>query len=103
MQLFSYFMFPQLCVVVSQCATVPQVTSCTNSHQCGADMCCRAADGHVITNQEMGGFNPFFPGGGHENGTCSTQKAQKGEVCDSDCSCDSGELDFSLGCVCAFQ
>ncbi|XP_052813261.1 uncharacterized protein LOC128240600 [Mya arenaria] len=65
-------------------------TSCTNSYMCGQDMCCRATDGHVVSDEPMGGFGPVFMGDGHENGTCSMKKAQKGEVCDSSCKCDTG-------------
>ncbi|KAH3715847.1 uncharacterized protein LOC127855596 [Dreissena polymorpha] len=66
-----------------------QVTlACLNSHECGTGMCCRSDDGQVVTDQHMGHFGPVFDS--QVNGTCSTRKAQKGEVCDDSCQCDNG-------------
>ncbi|XP_060579079.1 uncharacterized protein LOC132736042 [Ruditapes philippinarum] len=53
-------------------------------------MCCRSSDGTVITDQQTGGFGPHFLQPANQNGTCSTRPAQKGEVCDSSCDCDTG-------------
>merc|ERR1712243_481534 len=78
-------------VVYSDAASLPG--TCTNSYDCSTSMCCRDQNsGNVISDQQLGGFgHPFLqPGGHHVNGTCSTRKAQKGELCDSHCQCDTG-------------
>lgn len=82
------------------CSEAVSVTTCTKSYDCGQGMCCRAADGTVLSDQQQnGGFGPIFmhPDGGHQNGTCSTRLAQKGEVCDSNCDCDTGKSFFGAG------
>ena len=69
---------------------VSSLATCSHSYDCGSDMCCRGADGDVISDQEVGGFGPALFEGDRMNGTCSPKKAQKGEQCDSDCTCDTG-------------
>ncbi|KAH3716221.1 hypothetical protein DPMN_058940 [Dreissena polymorpha] len=66
--------------------------ACINSHECVTGMCCRSADGQVVTNQHLDHFGPVFDPDPNSqvNGTCSTRKAQKGEVCDDSFQCDNG-------------
>ncbi|XP_071108544.1 uncharacterized protein [Haliotis cracherodii] len=67
-------------------------THCTSSHTCGS--CCRDSNDKVIStdqgNGPFGGFGGFGTLGGTRNGTCSTKKSVKGEICDSSCQCDTG-------------
>ncbi|ESO98077.1 hypothetical protein LOTGIDRAFT_239117 [Lottia gigantea] len=56
------------------------------SYDCGKGSCCRDERQRVISTQ-IGGFIHMLGG---QKGTCTVGKAQKGELCDSACDCDTG-------------
>ena len=55
---------------------------------CSCDWCFQPGDWLVC---HFSGPVGNFPSAGTVNGTCITRKAQKGEMCDTDCRCDVGK------------
>ncbi|XP_041361966.1 uncharacterized protein LOC121377934 [Gigantopelta aegis] len=91
MSLLARFILAVVVVSCTQAATAG--TTCRSSYACGSNHCCRDAGNHVISTAEGNGPGGIFGGpilGSPASGTCVAGKAQKGEMCDGTCQCDTG-------------
>ncbi|KAK6166679.1 hypothetical protein SNE40_023317 [Patella caerulea] len=81
--LVTTFLFLAICQAIKGATTG---TSCETSHECGKGFCCRDANNKVLSAN--GRFGILLAPG--NKGTCTQGKANKSDVCDSDCQCDTG-------------